>query len=101
MISILCRLSAENNFQNFFQFGTIVEFGRKFCIYNINAPGQEMDAKALPDDYIYPNMDQLAGIVADIQEHFKFTSFIGVGVGAGANVMLRYAVSQCSEHANY
>jgi len=89
---VMSGVSAENNFQNFFQFGTIVEFGRRFCVYNINAPGQETDARALPEDFVYPNMDQLAGIVAEVQEQFKFPSFLGMGVGAGANVMLRYAV---------
>lgn len=51
MVSLLLILSfnvdfiADNNFQNFFQFGTVAEFSDKFCVYNINAPGQEMDAK--------------------------------------------------------
>lgn len=44
-------LDAENNFQNFFQFCTAAEFSNRFCIYNINAPGQESDAKPLPDRY--------------------------------------------------
>lgn len=89
---ITVPVSAESSFQNFFQFGTIIELGQKFCIYNINAPGQEMDAVPLPEDYVYPTMDQLAGIVADVVEHFGFKSLMGMGVGAGANVMLRYAV---------
>ena len=42
-------LAAESNFQNFFQFVSIAEFTDKFCVYNINAPGQEMDAQPLPE----------------------------------------------------
>lgn len=45
----ICFFLADNNFQNFFQFGTVAEFAEKFCVYNINAPGQEMDAKPFPD----------------------------------------------------
>lgn len=40
---------AETNFQNFFQYATAGEFLSNFCIYNINAPGQEIDAASLPD----------------------------------------------------
>ncbi|KAI6179453.1 hypothetical protein M3Y98_00612200 [Aphelenchoides besseyi] len=85
-------LDADNNFQNFFQFGTVVEITEKFCVYNINAPGQEMDASPLGENYSYPSMDGLAQIVDTVVRHFRLTSFIGFGVGAGANVMLRYAV---------
>jgi len=37
-------------------------------------------------------MDGLAQIVSNVVSHFKFQSFIGFGIGAGANVLLRYAV---------
>jgi RsiW-degrading membrane proteinase PrsW (M82 family) len=37
----------DNNFQNFFQYGTIEEFGKHFCVYNINAPGQEIESNPL------------------------------------------------------
>jgi pimeloyl-ACP methyl ester carboxylesterase len=86
-------LDSENNFQSFFQFGTVAEFANKFCVYNINAPGQEMDAKPLPENYIYPSMDGLAAIVASVVAHFNFKTFIGFGIGAGANVFLRYALA--------
>ncbi|KAK6038433.1 Ndr family protein [Cooperia oncophora] len=65
-------LDSDSNFQNFFQFVSIAEFTEKFCIYNINAPGQEVDAQPLPD---------------------TLQSVIAFGVGVGANVLLRYAVS--------
>ncbi|CAB3407289.1 unnamed protein product [Caenorhabditis bovis] len=84
-------LDSESNFQNFFQFVSIAEFADKFCIYNINAPGQEMDAKPLPENYVYPTMDGLAKIVESVAEHFKLDQFICFGVGVGANVLLRYA----------
>ncbi|EPB71051.1 Ndr family protein [Ancylostoma ceylanicum] len=64
-------LDSESNFQNFFQFVSIAEFTEKFCIYNINAPGQEVDAQPLPE---------------------RLQSLIAFGVGVGANVLLRYAL---------
>ena len=44
---------AENNFQNFFQFQTAQELASRFCVYNINLPGQEMDAKPTADKYLH------------------------------------------------
>ncbi|KAJ1363781.1 hypothetical protein KIN20_023716 [Parelaphostrongylus tenuis] len=85
-------LDSESNFQNFFQFVSIAEFTEKFCVYNINAPGQEVDAQTLPDTYEYPSMDGLAKIVEDVVNHFELQSVIAFGVGVGANVLLRYAL---------
>jgi hypothetical protein len=49
----------DNSFQNFFMFGSsVAEFTKKFCIYNINAPGQEVDANRLSDKY---------GLIADLK----------------------------------
>ncbi|KAK6727960.1 hypothetical protein RB195_005554 [Necator americanus] len=85
-------LDSESNFQNFFQFVSIAEFTDKFCIYNINAPGQEMDAHPLPETYVFPSMDDLARIVENVVDHFDLHSLIAFGVGVGANVLLRYAL---------
>lgn len=37
-------------------------------------------------------MDGLAQIVDTVASHYKLKKFIGFGIGAGANVFLRYAV---------
>jgi hypothetical protein len=31
-----------------------------FCVFHVNAPGQEEGAAKLPDDFVYPSMDELA-----------------------------------------
>jgi hypothetical protein len=31
-----------------------------FCVFHINAPGQEEGADKLPDEFVYPSMDDLA-----------------------------------------
>jgi len=40
----------------------------------------------------YPNMNELAEIVADVVDHFEMKYFLGVGVGAGSNVLTRYGL---------
>ncbi|KFD50202.1 hypothetical protein M513_08947 [Trichuris suis] len=85
-------LSANPCFQSFFHFSEMSAISDKFCVYHVNAPGQEEDAEALPENYVYPSMDELGDIAIAVADHFKLKTFIGFGVGAGANVLCRLAV---------
>ncbi|CDW60015.1 Ndr domain containing protein [Trichuris trichiura] len=93
-------LSANPCFQSFFHFSEMSAISDKFCVYHVNAPGQEEDAEPLAEKYtfsfiltyVYPTMDELGDIVIAIADHFKLKTFIGFGVGAGANVLCRLAV---------
>uniref|UniRef100_A0A914WLJ7 Protein NDRG3 n=1 Tax=Plectus sambesii TaxID=2011161 RepID=A0A914WLJ7_9BILA len=86
-------LNANSCFQSFFQFSEMSSLSDKFCIYHINAPGQEDDAEPLPENFVFPTMDALAEAVESVVEHFGIKAFIGLGVGAGANVLVRYALN--------
>jgi pimeloyl-ACP methyl ester carboxylesterase len=44
-------------------------------------------------EYIYPTMDELAKMIFSVVEEFRVKSFIGFGVGAGANILARFALS--------
>lgn len=85
-------LNSAANFQAFFNFVDMRAIMDKFCIYHINAPGQEEGAPPLPEDYIYPTMNDLCHQIDFVLGHFGIRSFIGFGVGAGANVLARYAL---------
>lgn len=61
---------------------------RKFCFYHICFPGQDTQAA---DIERFPTLDELATHVGAVAAHFKMPGFVGIGVGAGANVLLRYA----------
>lgn len=80
------------NFQAFFNFVDMRPILDQFCIYHINAPGQEEGAHSLPEDYTYPSMDALASQIDFVLGHFGIRSFIGFGVGAGANILARHAI---------
>lgn len=41
--------------------------------------------------YVYPTMDELASQINYVLGHFGIKSFIGFGVGAGANILARFA----------
>ncbi|KAL0851696.1 hypothetical protein ABMA28_000023 [Loxostege sticticalis] len=80
-------------FQPFFNFVDMRALLENFCVYHVNAPGQEEGAPSLPDDYIYPTMDELANQINYVLGHFGIKSFIGFGVGAGANILARFALA--------
>jgi len=64
----------------------------QFVIYHIDAPGHEEEAQDIDQDSI--QMEDLVGVVESVVDHFKMGCFVGFGVGAGANVLLRFAVKK-------
>lgn len=80
-------------FQGFFSFSEMQPILRHFCVYHLNAPGQEEGAMHLKPEFVYPTMDQLAEAVHYIVDHYGLKTFIGFGVGAGANVLARYELT--------
>nr|CAD2172946.1 unnamed protein product [Meloidogyne enterolobii] len=89
-------MNSDMNFNNFFTFLTPSKLMKRFCVYNINAPGQEFGASKLAGDFTFPTMEGLASIVDDVVSHFGLKSFIGLGSGAGTNVLMRYATKHPS-----
>ncbi|XP_026744112.1 protein NDRG3-like isoform X2 [Trichoplusia ni] len=79
-------------FQPFFNYVDMRTLLENFCVYHVNAPGQEDGAPSLPEDYVYPTMDELANQLNYVVGHFGIRSFIGFGVGAGANILARFAL---------
>lgn len=99
-------------FQGFFSFSEMQPILRHFCVYHINAPGQEEGAlhlkpehdalgnpESLGHRFVYPTMDQLAEAVHHVVEHYGLKLIIGVGVGAGANILARYELAH-HEHVD-
>lgn len=50
--------------------------------------------------YVYPTMDELASQINYVLVHFGIKSFIGFGVGAGANILARFAYAYPSKVRN-
>lgn len=46
--------------QAFFNYPFMQEILPNFCIFHINAPGQEHGAAKLPEEFGYPSMEDLA-----------------------------------------
>nr|ACO14922.1 NDRG3 [Caligus clemensi] len=84
-------LNFVSNFQAFFNYPDMAELAEKFCVYHINAPGQEEGADVIEDHIEYPNMEGLAEMVNEILNELKIVRYVGIGVGLGGNVLLRHA----------
>ncbi|XP_018566471.1 protein NDRG3 isoform X2 [Anoplophora glabripennis] len=90
-------LNYISSFQAFFNYIDMRALLENFCVYHVNAPGQEEGAQTLPEDYVYPTMDELANQISYVLTHFGIKQFIGFGVGAGSNVLCRFALSHPSQ----
>jgi len=86
-------LNYISNFQAFFNFVDMRLLLQNFCIYHVNAPGQEEGAATLSDTYVYPTMDELAEQVYDVVCYYGLKRVIGLGIGAGANILCRFALA--------
>jgi len=81
------------NYQAFFNFSEMRSLVQNFCIYHVNAPGQEEGAGTLPEGFEYPTMEELGNQIGDVMLHFNMKTFIGLGVGVGANILVRFALA--------
>uniref|UniRef100_A0AAY4DNT9 Protein NDRG2 n=1 Tax=Denticeps clupeoides TaxID=299321 RepID=A0AAY4DNT9_9TELE len=85
-------LESKSCFSTLFKFEEMQEIVKNFTVVHIDALGQEDGAAAYPAGYQYPSMDQLAETVPTVLQYFNFRTIIGVGVGAGAYILAKFAM---------
>jgi len=86
-------LNGKSCFEAFFNYPEMRNMMKNFCVYHLDALGQQYLAPTLPDGFVYPTMDELAKMIFSVVEQFRVKSFIGLGVGAGANILSRFALT--------
>ena len=82
-------LNHITNFKKLFDSPSMGLILTHFTVLHVNAPGQEPGAKAMEEEEPFPNMEQLSESVEYICHHFGIFSFVGLGSGLGANVLIR------------
>uniref|UniRef100_A0A3B3WE93 Protein NDRG2 n=1 Tax=Poecilia mexicana TaxID=48701 RepID=A0A3B3WE93_9TELE len=70
----------------------MAEIMQHFAVCHVDALGQHEGANTFSTGYEYPSMDQLAETLPLVLKHFGLKSVIGMGIGAGAYVLTRFAL---------
>ncbi|KAE8288585.1 Protein NDRG1 Differentiation-related gene 1 protein [Larimichthys crocea] len=86
-------LNHKSCFSTLFNHEDMDEIRKHLPVCHVEAPGQHEEAKTLPSAYTYPTMDQLSEALTAILKHFGLKSVIGLGVGAGAHILAKFALN--------
>uniref|UniRef100_A0AAQ5ZBV9 Protein NDRG3 n=1 Tax=Amphiprion ocellaris TaxID=80972 RepID=A0AAQ5ZBV9_AMPOC len=92
-------LNHKSCFNTLFNYEDMQEITQHFAVVHVDAPGQQEAAPPFPSGYRYPTMDELAEMLPSVMTQLKVNSVIGIGVGAGAYILTRFAVSSQQDHS--
>uniref|UniRef100_A0A673CM99 Protein NDRG1-like n=1 Tax=Sphaeramia orbicularis TaxID=375764 RepID=A0A673CM99_9TELE len=85
-------LNHKTCWDTLFNHEDMAEIMHHFAVCHVDAPGQHEGANTFSTGYEYPSMDQLAETLPLVLKHFGLKSVIGMGIGAGANILTRFAL---------
>ncbi|KAL8562793.1 hypothetical protein ACOMHN_022668 [Nucella lapillus] len=72
------------------------EINRRASYIHVDVPGQEDDADELGADFNFPSMQSLGEDLVCVLDQLDVKSVIGLGEGAGANIVARFAMAHPS-----
>jgi len=70
---------------------------RRRCVFlHVALPGQQPGAEDFPAEFVFPTMGQIGLNLVIVLDHFRVKMVVGLGDGAGANILTRFAMSHPS-----
>ncbi|XP_008298437.1 protein NDRG1a isoform X2 [Stegastes partitus] len=85
-------LNHKTCWDTLFNHEDMAEIMHHFAVCHVDALGQHEGANTFSTGYEYPSMDQLSETLPLVLKHFGLKSVIGMGIGAGAYVLTRFAL---------
>ncbi|TMS18739.1 Protein NDRG1-B [Larimichthys crocea] len=85
-------LNHKTCWDSLFSHEDMSEIMQHFAVCHVDAPGQQEGANTFSTGYEYPSMDQLSETLPLVLKHFGLKSVIGMGIGAGAYILTRFAL---------
>ncbi|XP_004537041.1 uncharacterized protein ZK1073.1 isoform X6 [Ceratitis capitata] len=86
----------HNSFQEFVNSPCMTEIKERSCFIHIDVPGHADNAEPLPDSFQFPSLQTLGEDLITVLDFLHVKYVIGLGEGAGANVLARFGLAHPS-----
>lgn len=86
----------HSSFHDFVEHPSMVDVKGRSIFIHVDIPGQEDNAADLKDNFKFPTMQQLGECLVTVLDRFQIKFVIGLGEGAGANILARFGMAHSS-----
>jgi len=84
--------SNHAEFCKFVDHPSMADVKERSIFIHVDLPGQQDNAPDLPDDFQFPCMRTMSNALVEVIDALKIPYVIGMGEGAGANILLRFGM---------
>ncbi|XP_023210052.1 uncharacterized protein ZK1073.1-like isoform X1 [Centruroides sculpturatus] len=88
--------SNHSSFKDFVDHPCMLEIKQRSVFVHVDIPGQEDNAGDFPNDVPFPTIQILGEDLVSVLDYLKIKLVVGFGEGAGANVLVRFAIAHPS-----
>jgi len=86
----------HSSFQEFVNSPCMTEIKERSCFIHVDVPGHADNAQTLPENFVFPSLKTLGEDLLTVLDFLHVRYVIGLGEGAGANVLARFGLAHAS-----